>query len=87
VVRAHLKEHRLETTGLCLTFGGSKERRGDTASLVAGPNRHVLKLRRVTQCKVQMSDWCTVLPRDEVEPVPLMQPRQPKNVANHLDLR
>ena len=57
------------------------------ASLVAGPNRHVLKLRRVTQRKVQMSDWCTVLPCDEVEPVPLMQPRQPENLANRLDLR
>jgi hypothetical protein len=49
-------------------------------------NLYILKLRWISERKVYMPERLLVLPRDQIEAVALVQPGQPEDCPNPLDL-
>src|ERR1051326_2575692 len=86
VVFADLEPEPIEPVPSGILFRYRRQRRRDTPAPVLRAHLHILQLRRIRERQVRMPERLLVLPRHQVEAVALVQPRQPKERPNPLDL-
>ena len=83
---ADLKPQPVEAKRKDILLGYRRQGRGDTPASVLMAHLHVLKLRWIRKSKVRMPERLVILPRDQIEAVALVQPGQPEDHPNPLDL-
>jgi hypothetical protein len=69
-----------------MLFGYRRQGRRHTPASLLGADLDILKLRWIRQSKVRMPERLLGFPRDQIEAVALVQPSQPEDRPNPLDL-
>lgn len=86
VVDADSDPDRGEAPIACRSLRRRDQRRCDTCSPVAVRNLDVLQLRRFGQREMEVAKGSPLVPRDQVEPVTLVQARETENFPDLLNL-
>ena len=84
---ADIEPQPVEAKRKGVLFSYRRQGRGHTSASVLRAHLHILKLRWIRESKVCMPERLSVLPGDQVEAVPLVQPREPERLTHPLGLR